>query len=53
MCYFLHHIGWVPEPEPFRRLLVQGMVMGKSFQVKSSGKYLSPEQVDTSGKILN
>jgi len=49
MGHFLHSIGWLAQPEPFSRLLVQGMVMGKSFQLKDSGKYLRPDQVDISG----
>ncbi|KAJ6647423.1 putative leucine--tRNA ligase, mitochondrial [Pseudolycoriella hygida] len=40
MNHFLHRIGLVPEPEPFKRLLVQGMVMGQSYRVKETGKYL-------------
>ena len=47
--HFLHSIGLVPQPEPFKRLLVQGMVMGRSFRVKGSGKYLKEGEV----KILN
>ena len=38
--HFLHSKGMVSSSEPFKRLLVQGMVMGKSFRVKGSGKYL-------------
>lgn len=43
---FLHSKGLSPYPEPFQRLLVQGMVMGKSFRVKGSGKYLKEEEVE-------
>ena len=49
VCHFLHILGLVPHPEPFRRLLVQGMVMGRSYRVKGSGKYLKPEEIDFSG----
>nr|CAI5823146.1 unnamed protein product [Callosobruchus analis] len=38
--HFLHSLGLVPEKEPFKRLLVQGMVMGRSYRVKSTGEYL-------------
>ena len=31
-------------------LLTQGMVMGQSFKVKATGKYLHRDQVDFSGK---
>ena len=50
MSHFLHSLGWLPEREPFRRLLVQGMVMGRSYRVKGSGKYLKPEEIDFSGQ---
>ncbi|XP_059473924.1 leucine--tRNA ligase, mitochondrial isoform X2 [Neocloeon triangulifer] len=50
MGHFLHSIGWLDRPEPFSRLLMQGMIMGKSYRVKNSGKYLRADQVDTSGK---
>ncbi|KAL3275446.1 hypothetical protein HHI36_020207 [Cryptolaemus montrouzieri] len=46
ISYFLHSIGVIPEKEPFKRLLVQGMVMGRSFKVKESGKYLPPDEVE-------
>lgn len=35
----------VPEREPFKRLLVQGMVMGRSYRVKGTGKYLNEKDV--------
>lgn len=44
--HFLHKKGFVSHPEPFKRLLVQGMVMGKTFRVKGSGKYLNESEVD-------
>lgn len=43
---FLHSKGLSPHPEPFQRLLVQGMVMGRSFRVKGSGKYLNEDEVE-------
>ncbi|XP_059613088.1 leucine--tRNA ligase, mitochondrial [Phlebotomus argentipes] len=46
MNHFLNSIGLVPEKEPFKRLLVQGMVMGRSFRVKGSGKYLPESEVE-------
>lgn len=45
VSHFLHHIGLVAQPEPFKRLLVQGMVMGRSYRVKGSGKYLTANEV--------
>ncbi|KAL5291954.1 lars-2 family protein [Megaselia abdita] len=43
---FLHSKGLSPHPEPFQRLLVQGMVMGRSFREKGSGKYLKEDEVE-------
>lgn len=43
--HFLHSLKLVPEKEPFQRLLTQGMVMGRSFRVKDTGKYISEEEV--------
>ncbi|XP_058823698.1 leucine--tRNA ligase, mitochondrial [Topomyia yanbarensis] len=45
MNHYLHSKGLVPCPEPFKRLLIQGMVMGRSFRLKDSGKYLPADQV--------
>ncbi|PSN46354.1 putative leucine--tRNA ligase, partial [Blattella germanica] len=47
--HFLHSIGLVSHREPFQQLLVQGMVMGKSYRIKGTGQYLPKEQVDLSG----
>ena len=44
--HFLHSIGVSPVKEPFRSLLVQGMVKGKSYRVKGTGQYLRPDQVE-------
>lgn len=50
ISHFLHTLGWTPTPEPFRKLVVQGMVMGQSYKVQSSGKYLPEEKVEKVGK---
>ncbi|CAG9796636.1 unnamed protein product [Diatraea saccharalis] len=50
MSYFLHSLGWIPSPEPFKKLVVQGMVMGQSYKLKSSGKYIPPDNVVLVGK---
>eukprot|EP00057_Strongylocentrotus_purpuratus_P024254 XP_011678728.1 PREDICTED: probable leucine--tRNA ligase, mitochondrial [Strongylocentrotus purpuratus] len=47
--HFLHDQGLVAHKEPFKRLLVQGLVMGQSYRVTSTGKYITPDQVDHSG----
>lgn len=50
MGHFLHSLGWLPDPEPFKRLLVQGMVMGKSYRAKGSGKYIPASSIDFTGR---
>ncbi|XP_032528867.2 probable leucine--tRNA ligase, mitochondrial [Danaus plexippus] len=50
MSYFLHSIGLTPTQEPFKKLLVQGMIMGQSYKVKSTGKYIPPDEVEQVGK---
>lgn len=50
MNHFLHSIGFVPEPEPFKRLLVQGMVMGRSYRNKATGQYLKECEVKIDAK---
>lgn len=50
MSYFLHSLGWTPTSEPFKKLLVQGMVMGQSYKLKSSGKYIASDKVVKIGK---
>ena len=44
--HYLHQKGFVLHPEPFKRLLVQGMVRGKSFRLKETGQYLKENEVD-------
>lgn len=50
MNHFLHSLGLLQHKEPFKRLLVQGMVMGQSYRIKGSGKYLSASDVTIVGK---
>lgn len=49
MSHFLHSEGLLPCREPFKQLLVQGVVMGKTYQVVSTGKYLPEYEVVTEG----
>ncbi|XP_058807597.1 probable leucine--tRNA ligase, mitochondrial isoform X2 [Phymastichus coffea] len=42
--HFLYDLGLVPTREPFKQLLVQGMVMGQSYCNKA-GKYLKPQDI--------
>ncbi|XP_074645241.1 putative leucine--tRNA ligase, mitochondrial isoform X2 [Tubulanus polymorphus] len=49
--HFLQSVGMLTDREPFHNLLTQGMVMGQSYRVKSTGQYIKPEQVDFTGEI--
>ncbi|XP_055373598.1 leucine--tRNA ligase, mitochondrial [Condylostylus longicornis] len=44
--HFLYSIGMSPHSEPFKRLLVQGMVMGQTFKDKKTGMYLNDNEVE-------
>lgn len=46
----MHSIGLAPSSEPFKKLLVQGMVMGQSFKNKINNKYLKENEVVKKGK---
>ncbi|XP_037939250.1 probable leucine--tRNA ligase, mitochondrial [Teleopsis dalmanni] len=46
MNHFLHSVGMVPTSEPFKRLLVQGMVMGRSYRIKGTGRYVTENEVE-------
>ncbi|XP_014488438.1 PREDICTED: probable leucine--tRNA ligase, mitochondrial isoform X2 [Dinoponera quadriceps] len=45
MSHFLHSEGLVPCREPFKQLLVQGMIMGETYKIKGTGKYVSAKEV--------
>ena len=48
MTRFLHDLGICSVKEPFRKLLVQGLVMGQSYREKgSSVNYTHPDNVET------
>ncbi|KAJ8963763.1 hypothetical protein NQ314_005396 [Rhamnusium bicolor] len=46
ISHFLHSLGLLPEREPFKRLLVQGMVMGRSYRIKGTGEYLPENKIN-------
>lgn len=46
--HFLKKLNYVSTPEPFKRLIVQGMIKGRTFHAKD-GRYLNKDQVN----ILN
>lgn len=49
ISHFLHSLGMVSEREPFKRLLVQGVIKGKSYRLKGTGKYLEEDEVEIIG----
>lgn len=50
MSHFLHSEGLVPCREPFKQLLVQGVIMGETFKIESTGKYVTRNEVVKEGK---
>ncbi|XP_076391228.1 leucyl-tRNA synthetase, mitochondrial isoform X3 [Megachile rotundata] len=50
ISHFLHSENLIPTQEPFKQLLVQGMVMGKTYQVQNTGKYLNANEVEKVGE---
>ena len=46
ICRFLYHRGYSPSPEPFNKLLTQGMVLGKTFKDPKTGRYLKSNEVE-------
>lgn len=38
--------------EPFRKLLVQGLIKGQAFKLAQSGQYLNREEIDFTGTTL-
>lgn len=49
IAHFLYAQGKTPSREPFKRMLVQGMIMGQTHKEASTGKYLKPDEVYTKG----
>ncbi|VDN03886.1 unnamed protein product [Thelazia callipaeda] len=49
ISYFLHDIGVLSVPEPFDRLLPQGIVCGRTFRRSDNGKYLKENDVVQTG----
>lgn len=39
----------IEQKEPFKRLLVQGMIMGESYRIKKTGKYVPKSEVTVIG----
>lgn len=49
LSHFLYSLGLTPQKEPFKRLLVQGMIMGESYRIKGTGKYVPKSEVKIIG----
>ncbi|XP_043117226.1 probable leucine--tRNA ligase, mitochondrial [Puntigrus tetrazona] len=47
--HFCRDQGMVSHREPFRKLLVQGLIKGQTFRVAETGHYLKKEDVDFTG----
>ncbi|KAM9308221.1 leucine--tRNA ligase, mitochondrial [Gastrophryne carolinensis] len=47
--HFCQAQGMVMHREPFKKLLVQGLIKGQTFRLASSGKYLQRNEVDFNG----
>uniref|UniRef100_A0A671W3W6 leucine--tRNA ligase n=1 Tax=Sparus aurata TaxID=8175 RepID=A0A671W3W6_SPAAU len=46
LCHFCKDQGLVAHREPFRKLLVQGLIKGQTFKLADSGQYLKREDID-------
>uniref|UniRef100_A0A8C1S7J2 leucine--tRNA ligase n=1 Tax=Cyprinus carpio TaxID=7962 RepID=A0A8C1S7J2_CYPCA len=49
LSHFCRDQGMVSHREPFRKLLVQGLIKGQTFRVPETGQYLKKEDIDFSG----
>ncbi|XP_030014647.1 leucine--tRNA ligase, mitochondrial [Sphaeramia orbicularis] len=49
LCHFCRDQGLVDHREPFRKLLVQGLIKGQTFKLADSGQYLKKEEIDFTG----
>ncbi|XP_028983852.1 probable leucine--tRNA ligase, mitochondrial isoform X1 [Betta splendens] len=53
LCHFCKDQGLVAHREPFRKLLVQGLIKGQTFKRADSGQYLKRAEVDFTGCIAD
>ncbi|CAN2389644.1 Belongs to the class-I aminoacyl-tRNA synthetase family [Pristimantis euphronides] len=47
--HFCQSQGMMKHREPFKKLLVQGLIKGQTFRLASTGRYLQRDEVDMSG----
>uniref|UniRef100_A0A6Q2XT91 leucine--tRNA ligase n=1 Tax=Esox lucius TaxID=8010 RepID=A0A6Q2XT91_ESOLU len=50
LSHFCRDQGLVEHREPFKKLLVQGLIKGQTFRAADSGQYLKREDIDFTGK---
>lgn len=50
--HFLHDEGICKEKEPFKELIVQGLVKGKTYKLKGSGRYLQKHERESHSSDL-
>ncbi|XP_036393734.1 probable leucine--tRNA ligase, mitochondrial [Megalops cyprinoides] len=50
LSHFCQDQNLVSHREPFRKLLVQGLIKGQTFRLADSGQYLKREDIDFSGE---
>ncbi|XP_026040280.1 leucine--tRNA ligase, mitochondrial isoform X1 [Astatotilapia calliptera] len=50
LCHFCKDQGLVGHREPFRKLLVQGLIKGQTFKLAGSGQYLKREEINFTDK---
>uniref|UniRef100_A0A8C7WML8 leucine--tRNA ligase n=1 Tax=Oryzias sinensis TaxID=183150 RepID=A0A8C7WML8_9TELE len=50
LSHFCRDQGLVAHREPFRKLLVQGLIKGQTFKLADGGQYLRKEEIDFTGK---
>ncbi|KAM9309008.1 leucine--tRNA ligase, mitochondrial isoform 2-T2 [Pholidichthys leucotaenia] len=50
LSHFCKDQGLVAHREPFRKLLVQGLIKGQTFKLADSGQYLKKEEIDFTDK---
>lgn len=48
--HFCKDQGFVAHREPFRKLLVQGLIKGQTFKLAKSGQYLKREEINFTGE---
>ncbi|XP_076802547.1 putative leucine--tRNA ligase, mitochondrial [Clavelina lepadiformis] len=52
ISHFCADIGLMKHREPFKKILAQGIIKGKTYRAHSSGKYLPQSQVEQNGSEL-